>query len=102
MSRPPVPATLVADIDAVRAKPGAFELFGQKDVEGSVGLLFNCPCGCGDVSAVTFDVIPRAPGDDQRWRWNGNREKPTLAPSLNKSRGCRWHGWLRAGVWEEC
>lgn len=29
------------------------------------------------------------------WGWNGNKEKPTLEPSINTI-GI-WHGWLRDG-----
>lgn len=33
------------------------------------------------------------------WEWDGNRERPTLSPSLdtNNGAGARWHGWLFAG-----
>lgn len=33
---------------------------------------------------------------DAQWSWNGNKEKPTLAPSLH----CvgMWHGWVRNGM----
>ena len=29
------------------------------------------------------------------WQWNGNRDAPTLMPSINVVG--RWHGWLRDG-----
>lgn len=32
------------------------------------------------------------------WQWDGNRESPTLSPSINVIG--RWHGWLRAGKLE--
>jgi hypothetical protein len=34
------------------------------------------------------------------WEWDGNREKPTLSPSIH----CVgvWHGYLRAGRFESC
>ena len=38
------------------------------------------------------------------WQWDGNREKPTLSPSI----GCgprpdfHWHGYLKAGRFEAC
>jgi hypothetical protein len=34
------------------------------------------------------------------WEWDGNRERPTLSPSV----WCRgiWHGFLRAGRFESC
>jgi hypothetical protein len=35
-------------------------------------------------------------GDKQPvWQWDGNREAPTLTPSVNVVG--RWHGWLREG-----
>ncbi len=34
------------------------------------------------------------------WKWDGNLDAPTLEPSIN-CRDC-WHGYLRAGVFEEC
>lgn len=37
---------------------------------------------------------------DQRphWRWDGNREAPTLEPSILHHSEPPWHGFLRAGV----
>jgi hypothetical protein len=32
------------------------------------------------------------------WQWDGNREAPTLSPSINVIG--RWHGFLRAGKLE--
>lgn len=39
------------------------------------------------------------------WKWDGNREAPTLTPSILHWGGGRgepatWHGWLRAGKLE--
>jgi hypothetical protein len=35
------------------------------------------------------------------WEWDGNREAPTLSPSIlvhgGKGQPDQWHGWLRAG-----
>jgi hypothetical protein len=37
------------------------------------------------------------------WDWDGNREAPTLTPSvLQSGLPCRWHGYLTAGEWKEC
>lgn len=57
-------------------------------------LIFVCPCGCGALSAVHVSPIDKHPV----WSWDGNREKPTLNPSILRTAGCKWHGWLRAGV----
>lgn len=40
------------------------------------------------ISSTGSDVPPV-------WAWDGNKEKPTLTPSINVI-GV-WHGWLRAG-----
>jgi hypothetical protein len=39
------------------------------------------------------------------WQWDGNREKPTLSPSIfvgMRSTPPGWHGFVRAGVMETC
>lgn len=59
------------------------------------------------------DGIPRedvqyiSPDDKNCWEWDGNREAPTLSPSIlvygdkgpdGKRGPDRWHGWIKAGV----
>ena len=46
------------------------------------------------------DPSPKAP----TWLWDGNREKPTLSPSIACGpEGERdWHGYMRAGRLEAC
>ncbi len=65
--------------------PGADDLAGAN---------FWCPCGCRELLSVSF-----APG---RWTWDGNREKPTVRPSILHVGGCGYHGWLTNGVFERC
>lgn len=31
------------------------------------------------------------------WRWDGNREAPTITPSINCEKICGWHGYITAG-----
>lgn len=96
-------AVLVPDIDEPDGlAPGTFEFFAAPESDAPIGMIFKCPCGCGDMSAVDFDVVPRTPDDPHRWHWDGNREAPTLSPSLNKTTGCKWHGFLTAGEFVEC
>jgi hypothetical protein len=52
-------------------------------------------------------AIPIKRGPNQSgaaWGWDGDREKPTLTPSIWwKSGDAReWHGWLRAGRLVSC
>ena len=36
---------------------------------------------------------------DPAWQWDGNREAPTLTPSIacGMPKGCDWHGYMTAG-----
>jgi len=103
-----IKAMLVDDIDGARNAPGAFEYFVKGQLEGSrekiAGMIFVCPCGCGRTCAIDFK-----PAESPSWTWDGNREAPTLAPSIHRWEGdgkggrkSHWHGFLRAGVWEKC
>jgi len=60
------------------------------------GLSFICPCGCKAVVGLLID--------HGGWTFQGARDlaRPTLASSILRVSGCRWHGHLRAGVFEEC
>jgi hypothetical protein len=55
---------------------------------------FVCPCGCGAVAALPVNQNPRNPG----WTWDQNQEKPTLSPSIQMTSPCRWHGWMKTGI----
>lgn len=61
-------------------------------------LAFVCPCGCGAII-----VTPVSPGySNSHWHWNGNEERPTLLPSILRTVGCRWHGYLTDGWFQSC
>lgn len=89
-----VRATSVEDIDAPDAPACAFEFFSHKDREVA-GMIYLCPCGCRRTGALHFRPHP-----SPSWEWDGNREAPTLSPSVHHVG--HWHGWLRAGIWETC
>ncbi|MEY9375964.1 DUF6527 family protein [Rhizobium leguminosarum] len=69
-----------------------------------------------DGDAVFFVLLPgmhlaRCPIDGSRaWVWDGNREKPTLTPSILTSMTCGpereyielWHGFMTAGRLVSC
>jgi hypothetical protein len=73
--------------------PGDAKWFANGSVQ-TAGLNFVCPCGCGQVAGVSVE-----PG---RWQWDGNRERPTITPSIQIMDGCRWHGFLTNGVFQRC
>jgi len=86
------------------ATAGEFEYFD--DNKGAdAGIIFGCPCGCGEMKSLSFRSERRP-----IWQWDGNRKNPTLTPSINilqfdasgNQVGEHWHGWLRAGVFESC
>jgi Family of unknown function (DUF6527) len=95
---------------------GAFKWTGLHGVDdpGPFGIMFRCPCGCNAIHGAGFDNRPpgHQPGTSTGWHWDGNRDKPTLTPSLGLGVShdntvgpdgvYHWHGFLRAGVFEEC
>ena len=91
------------DDDGVTA--GAFHYCDGYDGTLDVELLFGCPCGCGALRAVNIKPYGET---HSLWSWDGNRETPTLSPSiliyqLNDSGeriGEHWHGFLTAGVFK--
>lgn len=90
----PVHAMRVDDITRARNIPGAFKFFAS-DGTGPSGLNYVCPCGCGAIAPLYFKPEP-----SPSWDWNGNRDKPTLSPSVHHVG--HWHGYLKSGVWESC
>lgn len=64
------------------------------------GLSFICPCGCATEGWIQFKGDFETVGP--RWSWDGNKDRPTLTPSVfNSGLPCKWHGWLRDGAWVE-
>lgn len=93
----PVKARLVEDLFADKL-PGDFKYYRRGDrAEDDArpdGLQFWCPCGCGSLLGVNLE-----PG---RWTWDGNREAPTVTPSILHMDDCRWHGFLTKGEFLTC
>ncbi|MBI1179092.1 MAG: hypothetical protein GC201_00940 [Alphaproteobacteria bacterium] len=90
----------VDDIDVDGVPPGAFEFYVTAEHDPA-GMVYLCPCGCGRKGALEF----RLPGAGRpSWIWDGDRERPTLTPSVHHLIGGKthWHGHLTAGVWEPC
>lgn len=84
-----------------------YGIYGEPNDAPPAGMLFGCPCGCGMTHSAAFrSTNPNRP----TWGFNGDKEKPTLTPSLNvlqtdeagNRTGEHWHGWLRDGVFVSC
>lgn len=106
----PVPATPVDDafehgrFGEKGEIAGAFSFDQAKPGAGFWGhILFTCPCGCGSFSRLPVGLNEKPPhgidpdGIKATWRWDGNRTRPTLDPSIHHVG--HWHGWLKNGVW---
>ncbi len=79
---------------------GAF-FFSKCVVEGQerdtlvIRLPGNHPLSHDGGSPIPLEISgPRA------WAFDGNREAPTLSPSVHVVG--HWHGWIRAGRFESC
>lgn len=94
----PVKASMVLDIWADGLAPGVFN-FADNGIFPYNSIIYICPCGCGQLVS-----LPIALGDKQEryWFWNGNRDLPTLQPSIRRLDGCHFHGYLTTGVWTFC
>lgn len=82
-------------------KSGQFMLTSRAGTTAHTGLLAVCPCGCGEFCGISFDVPEAAGLHGPKWKWDGNEEAPTITPSIRRIDGCKWHGWLTAGVFKE-
>lgn len=84
------------------------ELGGVQGYPGATAhLLFVCPNNrrCAVLLGPTH--VPRpAKGQLCIWAWNGDRERPTITPSINcrnvdddgkPAGGCGWHGFITNG-----
>lgn len=85
-------------------KPGAYRFFSHNGVDDA-GFRFGCPCGCGLIGAVYLrDIGDKGPV----WTLTGTMPAADLTPSIgfyghnSRDQGYHWHGWLKAGVFEEC
>ncbi len=93
--------------DDGKVPAGYFHFVDGYDGTKDVCLLFGCPCGCGSLHAV---AVKPYDGAGPTWDWDGNRDQPTLTPSilsyqLNNSGeriGEHWHGFLTAGRFVSC
>jgi hypothetical protein len=68
-----------------------------------VGVSFECPCGCGGPRVYVqfsnpLDGGPPVADGDGHWARTGETfETLDLQPSIQRLRGCRWHGFVRNG-----
>lgn len=95
----PVKAQSFVDLpESPNVPAGAFTYY--TDDRGAIrGMIYACPCGCGNCGLLRFRPVAPADHGCASWEWNGNKETPTLSPSVHHVG--HWHGWLREGRWEQ-
>lgn len=62
-------------------------------------IIYICPCGCDQLVSLP---VATGPKQDRFWFWDGNKESPTLQPSIRRLDGCKFHGYLTGGMWTFC
>lgn len=92
-----VPAKLVDDFPRL---PGDFVWRPTREEPSRI--LFCCPCGCESIIGVNVKPEEQLGVVKHPWQWNGNRERPTLTPSIRVVGCCEWHGYLTDGVFKTC
>lgn len=111
--RLPAPVKAIPVDDAFKATrfganpmPGAYSFEEATEGRGFWGWIkFSCPCGCGAPSRLPIGLKtkPRrgidAGGIQATWEWDGNREAPTLTPSIHHID--HWHGFLTKGFFTQ-
>lgn len=91
----PVPAQYFEDLpEEGKAPAGSFTYYTH---DGQIaGMIYTCPCGCGRQGTLAISPNGQHP---RIWKWDGNRTKPTLEPSINDVN--HWHGYLKAGIFSD-
>ena len=75
--------------------------FTDNTKDETVGINIKCP-GCGNESYLQFADTSSTVEKASKWKWNGNKDKPTLRPSLLFNGCCNWHGYLTDGKLKVC
>ena len=78
--------------------PPAKFMFMRDGPNGPRWMSFPCPGQRRKNESNARCMVPLHPQKNSNgasWTWNGNREKPTLSPSIN-CHGC-WHGFITDG-----
>lgn len=92
--------------DDLPNKPGEFAIRDTDYGDGQRGprIVFTCPRGKGLCGVPLHPSPPLQNG--AIWTWDGNRDAPTIIPSINclaekdgkPAGGCGWHGFITRGV----
>lgn len=79
-------------------RPRAHELYVLQSNSQPWAVAMLCPCNCG--ALIQLSLLTN---DSPRWRLSFDRKgRPTLSPSVWRTRGCKSHFFLRAGRIDWC
>jgi hypothetical protein len=87
--------------------PAGLWSFYTRGDNARAGILFGCPCGCGQMMSIAF----HGAGGGPQWNWDGNDDRPTTTPSIliyqleegtGRRVGEHWHGYLTHGEFRSC
>lgn len=78
--------------------PGSCQLLLGDDPK-AISIRYVCPCGCGRLRRVPAYMGEKK---ERTWNWDGNKDKPTLTPSIACLEGCKWHGYITHGEFTTC
>lgn len=106
MAEPERPIVMKRLKEYPEGNPGEFQLrhTQEPDTPPHLRIVYTCPRVLGRVCGVPLKPHPNG------WDWNGDKERPTLAPSLHCLKtvidsagiehpaGCGWHGFITNGV----
>lgn len=102
LNRESVQGTPVADYEAACAHGAGAFYFVEKGERLYLGMMLP---GEDDPRELP---IKQGEKIDRHWQWDGNREAPTLEPSIQAWHAGgdkleeHWHGYLKAGRFESC
>jgi hypothetical protein len=80
--------------------PGTISWSNWYNSDEVAGCFYVCPCGCRVVGFLSVRSAMRQ--ESPSWEWNGDKDKPTMKPSIQKTSPCKWHGYLTDGVFKSC
>ncbi len=115
MAKRNAPAREVAGYDEAKQAgfaAGLFWFLRHGDDPKPIGLIHTCPCGCRILGSLYFaGRRPKEWGAGAEWTVAGEWPVASLNPSIGfkggpdspkGADGYHWHGYLKAGVFEEC
>jgi hypothetical protein len=88
----------VVEDDALPSKMPWRDLVLTNDDGAAWSVGMRCPCRCGD----TIELL-LIPGANPRWDMQIDElRRPTLSPSVWRTKGCESHFWVRLGRIQWC